>query len=82
MKTVGEILSTIDTKVKEHSDIIREIIEEVNIINAPKASVRASAEQMQARMLEATRALVLKDKIMFHKAAVAALNDLKESING
>lgn len=82
MKTIGEILATIDVKVKEHTDIIREVIEEVNLINSPRASVRASAEQMQARMQEASKMLILKDKMVFHKAAIAVLQDLKESING
>lgn len=76
MKTVGEILATIDTKVKEHTDIIQEIDVELKSISSNGGAARSSM------IAAASRKLILKDKILFHRAAILALNDLKESING
>lgn len=76
MKTVGEILATIDTKVKEHTDIIQEVDVELKSIGSAGGAARSSM------IAVASKKLILKDKIMFHKSAIAVLNDLKESING
>ena len=76
MKTVGEILATIDTKVKEHTDIIQEVDVELKSISSNGGAARSSM------IAAASKKLILKDKILFHRAAILALNDLKESING
>lgn len=76
MKTVGEILATIDTRVKEHTDVIQEV--DVELKSLSRVNGASSSSMIQA----ASKKLILKDKIMFHKAAIAVLNDLKESING
>lgn len=76
MKTIGEILATIDSKVKEHTDIIQEVDVELKSISSNGGAARSSM------IAAASRKLILKDKILFHRAAILALNDLKESING
>ena len=73
MKTIPEILATISKKVNEH-----------------KIEVEGSTSQFEAlgkapneygKMLDITmKRMVLKDKIIFHKAVIAAFLDLQEEI--
>lgn len=76
MKTINEILTDIDKRIKEHTDIIEEVDAEL------KSFGRAGGAARNTDIQVASKKLVLKDKIMFHKAAILVLNDLKASING
>ena len=77
MKTVGEILATIDIKVKEHTDVIREVD-----IDLKSLSSNGGASSHGAIIAQSNKKMILKDRILFHKAAIAVLEDLRESING
>lgn len=77
MKTINEVITSINIKIKEHSDIIKEIDEEIQSFKGSKAGW-----QVKGQMEDAAKRLVLKDKMLFHKTAVLVLNDLKATING
>lgn len=70
MKTVPEILNTLDKKIKEHTNIIEAVDFDIKSMKSDNSVENAS------------KRLILKDKILFHRAAVLALKDLKDSING
>lgn len=76
MKTINEIITTINIKIREHTDIIQEVDVELKSMGSAGGCDRSSM------IKAASMKLILKDKIMFHKSAIAVLNDLKESING
>ena len=77
----AEILKLITTKVSEHEIEVRgcsDKIEELqNKKNAFKHAKGADGFLGVIRQLG-----ILKDKAVFHKACIAALQDLKEDING
>lgn len=68
-------MTVIDLRIQEHSKIIEQVDDEVKSLN--KSGMSSNIERMEAQ-----RRLILKDKILFHRAAILALKDLKEEING
>lgn len=70
MKTIPEILAIMNKKIEEHK---REVEAASTELESLKKGVKPGIEN-------AMKQLVLKDKVLFHKAAGLALNDLKESI--
>ena len=76
MRSITQILIDIDTKIKEHTDIIDTVDIELKKFKGLKQGASSSG-----MMQNAQRQLVLKDKIIFHRAAILTLKDLKDSIN-
>lgn len=70
MKTNAEILIILTKKLEEH-------IAEVKGANE---ALEAAKKFGMKDITSATKLLVLKDKIMFHKACLAALDDLRKEI--
>lgn len=69
MKTVPEILNIINTKIDEHKKEVE------------ACSGGLEALQKKEKALDnAMKHMVLKDKIIFHKACLLVLNDLKDAI--
>lgn len=75
MKTVEQILALIASKAAENEAEVEAADKELKTIkNMPNGN------KGHAMVTKAMRMMVLKDKMIFHKAVVAALNDLKEEI--
>ena len=74
MKTIPETLAIIDIKIKEHKTIIQQLDSDID--SSRKLQVDASRTLEQAM-----KTMVLKDKVIFHKAALLTLEDLRISIN-
>ena len=70
---IEEIKQLIQSKVKEHEKEVHETA------NAIEALQREMAQKLKPEQI--TKIAVLKDKIIFHKAAAAALADLKGELN-
>jgi len=68
----------IETKIKEHEAEMEATIVESDKIKA--GLEKAQSKGVHALMLESNKMLVLKDKILFHKAAILTLKDVLESI--
>lgn len=68
------IITLIEKKIKEH---------EVEVKGATKELASFSGKEGQARniqIMNASKKLILKDKVIFHKAAMLALHDLLEEL--
>jgi hypothetical protein len=74
MKTIPEIQASINSKIEEHKKEIQLANDELEDLKKDKKAYGS----MQVAM----KHIVLKDKIMFHKAAILTLDDLKQTING
>lgn len=74
MKTISEILILIDVKIAEHKREIDSTTEELKSIGRPSGANRNTDIQ------NATKRLILKDKVLFHRACSLALHDLKDAI--
>jgi hypothetical protein len=77
MLSVDKISIIIDNKIKEHTDVIEQVDQDLKQFKGLKQGASTSSMAQNAQ-----RQMVLKDKILFHRAAILALNDLKDSING
>lgn len=69
MKTTVEIITLINTKIEEHK----------KEIEACDIGLKALLKKDKA-LDNAMKHMILKDKVIFHKACLLALNDLKDSI--
>lgn len=67
-----KILSIIEKKISEH---------QTEINGAQNELLDKNSQLKNKSVSEAAKLLVLKDKIMFHKAALLVLEDLKKDIN-
>jgi hypothetical protein len=76
MKTISEILAIINSKVEEHRHEIEATSEQLSKIKDWAAISKEGPKGIQ----KATQMLVLKDKILFHKACISCLSDLKDTI--
>ena len=66
-----QILNIINTKIKEHEAELKQVSQDVLQVHGIKPK----------NIEEAGKILVLKDKIIFHKAAIMALADLKQEVS-
>jgi hypothetical protein len=76
MKTILEVKSILDKKVEEHK---KEIAYAESQLSELKNWAVIAKEGINA-IQKASKMLILKDKILFHKACAAALNDVKQEI--
>lgn len=76
-----EINNLIDSRVKEHSQVMDAIMVDIDALRKVVSQLKQD-NNVQEMALQAQKLLALKDRMMFHKAAVLVLNDLKEDING
>lgn len=82
MKTIEQTLAIIDVKVKEHTKIMDEIKKDLEQSRQKMAEMATLAPGDKAVLFTQSNLLmVLKDRIMFHKACVLQLNDLVKEIN-
>ena len=76
-----EINKLIDSRVKEHSQVMDAIMVDIEELRKVVSKLKQE-NNVQEMALQAQKLLALKDRMMFHKAAVLVLNDLKEDLNG
>lgn len=75
-----EILTLIKNKILEHKNIIEQIQVDIDKLKKNLASVKKDASNSQQVMLESTKLLSLKDRMLVHKSAVLTLEDLKNEV--
>ena len=68
----------LETKIKEHEAEMEATLAESDRLKAGLEKVQQKG--VHALMLESNKILVLKDKILFHKAAILTLKDVLESV--
>ncbi len=76
-----EINKLIDSRVKEHSQVMDAILVDIEALRKTVATLKQQ-NNVQEMAVQAQKLLALKDRMMFHKAAVLVLKDLQEDING
>lgn len=80
MKSLSEIIAVIDTKIQEHKTEMEFSLAEQEKHKKQIRKIKDKQLPPQQLMLESSKLVVLKDKALFHKASVMALEDLKESV--
>ena len=74
------IQNIVKTKIKEHQSIIEQIQVDVDKMRDKLGELKKQAVNQQQLMLESAKLLALKDRMMFHKAAMMALKDVENEI--
>lgn len=74
------IQNIVKNKIKEHQQIIEQIQVDVDKMRDKLAAMKKQAVNQQQLMLESAKLLALKDRMMFHKAAMMALKDVEVEI--
>lgn len=74
------IQNIVKNKIKEHQQIIEQIQVDVDTMRDKLAAMKKQAVNQQQLMLESAKLLALKDRMMFHKAAMMALKDVEVEI--
>ena len=74
------IQNIVKNKIKEHQQIIEQIQVDVDTMREKLAAMKKQAVNQQQLMLESAKLLALKDRMMFHKAAMMALKDVEVEI--
>jgi len=80
MKTSEEIIVMIESKAREHDVIVRQVAADVEIIRKKLAEMIQAKGAKEALMTQTQAMMVLKDRLMFHKACLLQLNDLLKEI--
>lgn len=75
-----EILKVVKNKIKEHQQIIEQIQLDVDKMREKLTALKEQAVNQQQLMLESAKLLTLKDRMLFHKAAVMTLKDIENEI--
>lgn len=80
MKQVPEIIQDLRKKVKEHELELEFTLEEQEKIKKNISKLKEKNKGPQELMQLSSKLMVLKDKAMFHKAAILTLNNVLEDI--
>lgn len=81
MKTSEQISEMIKTKQAEHELILTQITKDVEILRKKLAEMIEAKAAKNVLIPQTNAMMVLKDKAMFHKAAVLVYKDLLEEMN-
>ncbi len=76
-----EIKQIIKTKIKEHQQIIEQIQVDVDKMRNNLVKLKKQTSNQQQLMLESSKLLALKDRMMFHKSAIMTLKDVENEIS-
>lgn len=80
MKTTEELVKIIEQKQTEHAAIAKQIAGDVEILRKRMAEMIQAKADKQALFTQTNAMMVLKDRMMFHKAALLVYKDLLEEI--
>jgi hypothetical protein len=72
----------IDKRVVEHEQVINLLLIDIEKIRKTVSELKQDPTKKMEITLEAQKLMSLKDRMMFHKAAVLVLKDLQEELNG
>lgn len=81
MKTSEQVAEIIKVKQKEHEDIIKQLTKDIEIVRKKLAEMIEAKAAKNVLFPQSNALMVLKDKAMFHKAAVLVYKDLLEEMN-
>lgn len=80
MKTIEELVKIIEEKQTEHAVIAKQIAGDVEILRQRMAEMIQAKAAKDSLMTQTNAMMVLKDRMMFHKAALLVYKDLLEEI--
>lgn len=69
-----KVISLIETKIQEHQAEVNGATKDISKLSGPEGQGRS------AQLINASKKVILKDKVIFHKAAMLALHDLLEEL--
>lgn len=81
MKTPEQITEIIKVKLAEHESIINQITKDIEIIRKKLAEMIQAKAAKNVLFPQSNALMVLKDKAMFHKAAILVYQDLLEEMS-
>lgn len=80
MKTTEELIKIIEEKQNEHALIAKQIAGDVEVLRQRMAEMIQAKAAKESLMTQTNAMMVLKDRMMFHKAALLVYKDLLEEI--
>lgn len=80
MKSNTEIVDTIKAKRLEHETIIKQMSKDIEIVRAKLAEMIQAKVAKDVLFPQTNALMVLKDKMMFHKAAILVYDDLLKDV--
>ncbi len=75
-----EVQTIIKAKMKEHQTIVTQITADMDEVKKRLAKLKDLADGKKDLMVETVKLMALKDRMMFHKAAVLVLQDLEQEL--
>ena len=80
MKTPEEILKILDTKAAEHDKIVRQLASDIQVLREKLAEMIQNKAAKDALVTQSQAMMVLKDKLVFHKACLLQIRDIEADI--
>lgn len=80
MKQIPELIQTLKVKIREHEMEIEATVVVQEDLSKQISELKEKGKAQESFMAM-NKAMVLKDKIVFHKAAILTLTDVLESIS-
>lgn len=75
-----EIKTIIKTKVQEHENILNQIVSDLDKLTTEMQGLTKNTQNENKIKFFMVQKIILKDKAIFHKAAIQVLKDLEEEI--
>lgn len=80
MKTSEEIVKLIESKALEHEAIVKQVAGDVEILRKRLAEMIEGKAAKEVLLTQTQAMMVLKDRLMFHKACLLQLKDVLKEI--
>ena len=80
MKTVEELIKIIEEKQNEHAAVAKQVAADVVTLKERMGEMIQTKAAKEALITQTNALMVLKDRMMFHKAALLVYKDLLEEI--
>lgn len=75
-----EIKNIIQNKIQEHENILKQIVSDLDKLTNDMQGLTKNAQNENKIKFFILQKIILKDKAIYHKAAIQVLSDLKEEI--
>lgn len=66
----------LEKKLEEHTEIIKQVANDIEIFHDQMRLLQSNPDKKKEMITAATASMALKDKILFHKAAILTLQDV------
>jgi hypothetical protein len=75
-----QVKQIIKNKISEHENIVIQILKDLDNLSNEMQTLTKNAQNENKIKFFLTQKVILKDKVIFHKAAIETLRDLEKEI--